>query len=51
MFLTIKLCTYANYRLIGLVRRVFVNGLGNLGSILGRIMPKFFLNGAWYLLA
>ena len=27
-------------RLIGLVGRVFANGPGNLGSILGRFIPK-----------
>ena len=27
-------------RLIGLVGRVFANGLGDLGSILGRVIPK-----------
>ena len=29
-----------NYRLIGLVGRVFANGLGDLGSIPGRVIPK-----------
>ena len=28
------------YRLIGLVRKVFANGLGDLGSIPGRVIPK-----------
>ena len=28
------------YRLIGLVRRVFANGLGDLGSIPDRVIPK-----------
>ena len=28
------------YRLIGLVGRVFTNGLGDLGSIPGRVTPK-----------
>ena len=28
------------YRLIGLVGRVFANGPGDLGSILGRVIPK-----------
>ena len=29
-----------NNRLIGLVDRVFVNGLEDLGSITGRVIPK-----------
>ena len=29
-----------NYRLFGLVDRVYANGLGDLGSISGRIIPK-----------
>ena len=29
-------------RLIGLVGRVFTNGLGDLGSIQGHIIPKIF---------
>ena len=28
------------YQLIGLVGRVFANGLGDLGSIPGRVIPK-----------
>ena len=32
-------------RLIGLVDRVFANGLGDLGSISGRIIPKTLKNG------
>ena len=39
MFLTIKLCTYAK---LWLVRRVFANDLGDLGSILGRVIPNTF---------
>ena len=38
-------------RLIGLVGRVFVNGLGDLGSIPGHVIPKTKKNGTWYLLA
>ena len=34
----LKLHNY--YQLIGLVGRVFANGPGDLGSILGRIIPK-----------
>ena len=30
------------YRLIGLVGRVFTNGPGDLGTILGRVLPKTF---------
>ena len=30
------------YRLIGLVGRVFANGLGDLGPIPGRVIPKTF---------
>ena len=36
-------------RLIGLVGRVFANGLGDQGSIPGR-HTKDFTNGTWYLL-
>ena len=32
--------TLYHYRLIGLVGRVFANGLGDLGSIPGRVIPK-----------
>ena len=28
------------YQFIGLVGRLFANGLGDLGSILGRVIPK-----------
>ena len=31
---------YINYRLIGIVGRVFANGPGDLGSIPGRVIPK-----------
>ena len=36
--------------LIGLVGRVFANGPGDLGSILGWVIPKT-KNSSWYLLA
>ena len=47
---------YNGNRLIGLVSRVFANGLGDLGSIPGRVLPKtlkmvlytFFLNTQQY---
>ena len=35
-------------RLIGLVGRVFANDLGDLGSILGHVIPKTFKK--WYLI-
>ena len=35
------------YRFIGLVGRVFANGPGNLGSILGRVIPKTLKNTSW----
>ena len=38
-------------RLIGLVGSVFSNCPGDRGSILGRIIPKTFKNGTWYVLA
>ena len=38
------------HRLIGLMGRVFANGLGDLGSIPGRVIPKDFKNGTWYVL-
>ena len=31
-----------SYRLFGLIGRVFANGLGDLGSIPGRVIPKTF---------
>ena len=37
-------------RLIGLVVRVFANGPEDRGSIPGRVIPKDFKNGTWYLL-
>ena len=39
MFWTIKLYLHSN-RFIGLVGRVFTNGPGDLGSILGHVIPK-----------
>ena len=36
--------------LIGLVGRVFATGLGDLGSIPGRIILKTLKNSIWYLL-
>ena len=38
---------YISYRLIGLLGRVFAYGLGNLGSIPGRVIPKTL---KWYLI-
>ena len=40
-YIEIKYFKFKN-RLIGLVGRVFANGLGDLGSILGRVIPKTF---------
>ena len=34
-------------RLIGLVGRLFANGLGDLGSIPGQVIPKTLKNGTW----
>ena len=39
------------FRFIGLVGRVFANGLGDQGSIQGRVIPKTLKNGTWDLLA
>ena len=39
ILLTGNVCVYCN-RLIVLVGRVFANGLGNLGFIPGRVIPK-----------
>ena len=33
-------CRYLPVSVIGLVGRVFANGLGDLGSILGHVIPK-----------
>ena len=33
---------YINFRLVGPVGRVFANGPGDLGSILGGVIPKTF---------
>ena len=38
-------------RLIGLVGWVFANGLGDMGSIPDRVIPKTFKIGTWYFLA
>ena len=38
-------------RAIGLMSRVFANGLGGQGSILGRVIPKTQKNGTWCCLA
>ncbi len=37
------------HRLIGLVGRVFANGLGDQGSIPGQVIPKTFKK--WYLIS
>ena len=36
----VYVCMYVKKQLIGLVGRVFANGLGDLGSIPGRVIPK-----------
>ena len=36
---------YMVFSFIGLVGRVFANGLGDQGSIPGRVIPKIFKNG------
>ena len=41
LFLLI-LTLYKRYRLIGQVSRVFINRLGDLGSIEGRFIPQIF---------
>ena len=43
--------TYIYNQLIGLVGRVLANGPEDRGSIPGRVIPKTFKNGTWYLLA
>ena len=39
------------YIYIYIPQLVFANGLGDLGSILGRVIPQTKKNGTWYLLA
>ena len=41
----LELICFRYIRLIGLVGRVFANGPGDLGSILGRVIPKTWICG------
>ena len=47
VFLVVFVPLFIKYWLIGLVGRMFANGLGDLGSIPGRVIPKTL---KWYLI-
>ena len=42
---------YCSYRAIGPMDRVFANGLGDQGSVSGRVIQKTQKNGTWCCLA
>ena len=55
VFVYVRMCVYVCMHIcevpdIGLMSRVFANGLRDLGSIPGRVVPKTKKNGTWCLL-